>query len=213
MGSGNASLLNFTGSLTAAWFPALQTSMLISYEIPAGPQVGVVDLNGNITGTGLDTTKTNTVNQTTGVFELNFLGGSEPVAGVDNITADYISFPATPLVDYLFTNGADGTLPLTRTVVSSPALQINKKGMFALDRVDEILQFYIPDFGGDTVVMGDRLDYAEQRLDLFCIFSTPKGMEAQEAADFKRITFSRKSKYAAMYWPWVTAADPIVEGR
>jgi len=31
--------------------------------------------------------------------------------------------------------------------------------------------------------------------------------------DYARITFGRKSKYAAMYWPWIKVADPLADGR
>jgi hypothetical protein len=34
-------------------------------------------------------------------------------------------------------------------------------------------------------------------------------MDAQHAADYRSITFNRKSKYAAMYWPWVKVTDPL----
>jgi phage tail sheath protein FI len=70
------------------------------------------------------------------------------------------------------------------------------------------MQLVIPDFMGDVPIMGDMIDYAENRQDIFALLATPQGYEAQEAKDFKLITFGRKSKYAAMYWPWVKVADP-----
>ena len=213
MDTGDTATLNFTSTTgnVLAGAPILKTSMEITYTTGGAPYVLVVDVSGNVTGTGLDTTKTNTVNYLTGTWELNFLGGFEPDAL--DITADYVSEPATGYVDYVFANGLDGTLPLTRTVVSSPALSFNNQGMYALNRIDEIFQLIIPDFAGDKDVAGDQLDFAESRNDVFVILTTPSGMEAQDAADYKRITFSRRSKYASMYWPWVTVADPLIEGR
>jgi phage tail sheath protein FI len=203
--------INFTGTL--AWPSVVKTSLIITYEAAAGLPLRtlVADVNGLITGTGLDITKTNSVNYLTGVWELNFLGGANAPADGTSITASYISNPASTTIDYTFLGGADGTLSgvtFDRTQFSSPILQPNRRGMFALDRIDEVMQLIIPKFAGDTTVMGDQIDYAEARLDIFNIFSTPVGFDAQEAKDFKTITFTRKTKFAAMYWPWIRVTDP-----
>jgi len=203
--------INFTGTL--AWPSVVKTSLIVTYEAASGLPLRtlVADVNGLITGTGLDITKTNSVNYLTGVWELNFLAGANAPADGTSITASYISNPASTSIDYTFLGGADGTLSgatFDRTQFSSPILQPNRRGMFALDRIDEVMQLIIPKFAGDTTVMGDQIDYAENRLDIFNIFSTPIGMNAQEAKDFKTITFPRKTKFAAMYWPWIRVTDP-----
>lgn len=210
MGAGTGALLTFTGTLAGA--PIVQTSLEITYTTGATNYTLAVDLNGNVSGTGLDTTETNLVDLTDGSFELNFLGGFAPDAAT-NITADYISEPETSTVTYEFINGSDGTLPLGTTDMTSPALEANLEGMYALNRVDEIFQLVIPDLAGDEVAAGQQLDFAESRNDVFVILNTPSGLEAQEAADWKRITFPRRSKKASVYWPWVTIADPLVENR
>jgi phage tail sheath protein FI len=214
LGTGDASpTIAFSGTLASPSPSVIKTSLVVTYE-PAGggSRTLVSDVNGNITGTGLDTTKTNTVDYATGAWELNFLGGADaPADGVD-ITAEYITYPSTSLVDYTFTGGSDGTLSgstIDRTVFTSPALQAAKRGMYAFDRVDEVLQLVIPDFAGDLTVAGDQMDYAEGRRDVFAILSTPQGFTAQEAKDYRQVTFTRRSKFAAMYWPWVRVADPL----
>jgi phage tail sheath protein FI len=75
------------------------------------------------------------------------------------------------------------------------------------------MNLIIPDFAGDTTVQGDMMDYADSRRDVFCILSTPSGMDADEAVDYVRITLAKKSKYSAMYWPWVKVADPLASTR
>ena len=203
--------VNFAGVL--AWPSIVKTSLVITYEAVSGLPLRtlVADVNGLITGSGLDITKTNSVNYLTGAWELNFLGGVNAPADGTSITASYISNPASSSIDYTFLGGSDGTLSgatFDRTQFSSPILQPGRRGMFALDRIDEVMQLIIPKFAGDTTVMGDQIDYAENRLDIFNIFSTPIGMDAQEAKDFKTITFPRKTKFAAMYWPWIRVTDP-----
>jgi phage tail sheath protein FI len=211
MGTGDGTTTLFTGTLANA--PIVKTSVVITYtSVSSSTRTLVADVSGNITGTGLDTTKTNSVNYTTGVFTLNFLTTPDCPAAASSITADYISMPTTSSVDYVFTGGADGTLTgptFDRTVFTSPVLAANKRGMYALGKIDEVMQLVIPDFAGDTTVAGDQLDYAESRKDIFVILTTPKGMDSQDAADYRSITFNRKSKFAAMYWPWIKVTDPL----
>jgi len=211
MGTGDGTTTLFTGTLANA--PIVKTSVVITYTpVATGTRTLTADVNGNITGTGLDTTKTNTVNYTTGAFTLNFLTGANAPANLTTIDAAYISSPASTSVDYTFTGGADGTLTgptFDRGQFTSPVLISQKRGLYALSKVDEVMQIVIPDFAGDTTVMGDQLDYADDRGDVFVILTTPKGFDGQAAADFRSITFNRKDKYAAMYWPWIKVTDPL----
>jgi phage tail sheath protein FI len=211
MGTGNGTQTLFTGVL--ANFPIVKTSTVITYTpVATGLRTLVADVNGNITGTGLDTTKTNSVNYTTGAFTLNFLTTPNCPANAATIDALYISMPATSFVDYVFTGGSDGTLTgvtFDRGQFTSPVLTASKRGMYALSRIDEVMQLVIPDFAGDATVAGDQLDYAESRMDVFVILTTPRNFDSQAAADYRSVTFNRKSKFAAMYWPWIKVTDPL----
>ena len=209
MGSPNGSLTTFTGTL--ANFPIVKTSLVVTYTQGAVVRTATTNSAGVISGTGIDSTKTNTVNFDTGAFTLNF---STAPDNLTTLTGTYVSYPETSEVDYLFEDGADGTVSsLGRTDITSPALQASKRGMYALDRIDEMMQLIIPDFAGDATIAGDQIDYCEDRRDVFAILSTPSGMDAQEAADYIRITLNRKSKYSAMYWPWIKVADPLRDNR
>jgi len=211
MGTGTGTQTAFTGVL--ANFPIVKTSLAITYTpVATGLRTLAADVNGNITGTGLDTTKVNSVNYTTGAFTLNFLVTPSCPAAATSIDAAYISMPTTSSVDYLFTGGSSGTLTggtFDRNQFTSPALTASKRGMYALSRIDEVMQLCIPDFAGDPVVAGDQLDYAEVRRDIFVLLTTPQGMDSQAAADYKSVTFNRKSKFSAMYWPWIKVTDPL----
>jgi len=118
--------------------------------------------------------------------------------------------------------GTEGTFTsgtYSRSQFTSPTLQASYKGMFALSKVDEIMQVAIPDFAGDVTVSGDQLDYAASRASLpsggdrFIILAVPVGSDAQEAVDWFRYDLGRYSKYAALYWPWIKVADPLANGR
>jgi phage tail sheath protein FI len=121
-----------------------------------------------------------------------------------------------------YSSGSNGTFTsttYTRGEFTNPTLQANKRGLYALDEVDEILQVIIPDFAGDVTVTGDLLDYAASRANLpsggdrFIILTVPVGSDPQEAVDWFRFDLGRFSKWAAIYWPWIKIADPLANGR
>jgi len=123
-----------------------------------------------------------------------------------------------------YTAGTDGTFTsstYSRTQFTDPALITGYTGLYALSRVDELMQVILPDFTsvGDIAVIGDLLDYAAARAnspsggDRFIILTTPRGSSPQEAVDWFRYTLGRYSKFAALYWPWVTVADSLSNGR
>lgn len=205
VGSGNGSTKTFTYTLLNP--PPVKTSLVVHYTISAVAYEATANVSGTISGTGIDGTKTNTINWTTGAITLNFLTAPD---NSTSITADYVTMPTTTSVSYTFSGGSDGTISdIGETLVSNfTDLKSGKLGMYALDRVDEVMQLVIPDFTGNTSVMSDMSAYADDRGDLFCIFSTPSGMTAQEAADFNQITYNVKSKHAALYWPQVVVQDP-----
>jgi phage tail sheath protein FI len=118
--------------------------------------------------------------------------------------------------------GADGTFNSTNygpNQFTDPSLEASFKGLYALDKVSDILQVIIPDFAGDTVVTGALLDYADTHAaspaggDRFIILTVPKGSNPQQAVDYFRFTLARFSKWAAIYWPWIKVADPLQNNR
>jgi len=149
-----------------------------------------------------------TIDYDTGDFAIDFVPA--PGASVA-ITADYYTAGVSELVIDL-TNGADGT-SISRAQVSDPALELENKGLFAFNLVEEILNIGLPDFRGDQIVQGDLLDYCENRRDCFAILDTPKGIDAQGAKNYKQVTLGRLSEYGAIYHPGVQVADPLKDGR
>ena len=161
-----------------------------------------------------------------------------PPAGGSLVTASFWTTPEESVREELFGDadkrytdslavvhygaGSDGTFTsstYSRTQFTSPTLQATSKGIFALNKIDEIMQVIIPDFAGDVVVTGDLLDYAAARAsqpsggDRFIILTVPIGSDAQEAVDWFRFDLGRFSKFAALYWPHIRVADPLANGR
>lgn len=202
----NGTTKTFTYTIGSGNRPVLKTSSVVKFTVGAAPLTATADATGVISGSGIDSTKTNTINYTTGAITLNFTTAPD---NATNITVDYITVPTSSL-SYVLAGGDDGDLSTITnlTVSNATTLKAAKRGMYALSRIDEMMQLIIPDFAGNTTVQSDMIDYAEDRRDLFCILTTPRGKSADEAVDWQRITFNKKSKYAAMYWPWVKMADP-----
>lgn len=190
---------------------------------------GVGNLLGNVDGTG-----TNTVNYTTGAVDVRL---SASVQGGTLVTATYRSAPEeTSHVESFgdttktytdggttfFAAGSDGTFDSVNYGVNqftSSTLKATNRGVYALSKIDELMQVVVPDFAGDVTVTGHLLDYADEREsqpaggDRFIILTVPKGSSPQEAVDWYRYDLKRQSKWAAVYWPWVRVSDPLSNGR
>jgi len=220
--------------VTLPGLPVSPRSVLITYTDSLGNARTITDDgNGNLVG-DIDPTGNNTINYTTGAVDVKTLF---LVRGATLVNATYASAPQEVNHDELFGDaakqfeitptdffrvGEEGTFDSInwgRDQFTSPLLIPNNKGIFALSRVDDILQVILPDFAGDVTITGDLLDYASARAqqpsggDRFIILTVPMGSDPQEAVDWLRFSLGRSSDYAAVYWPWVRVSDPLANGR
>jgi phage tail sheath protein FI len=173
---------------------------------------------GNIIG-DVNPTGANSIDYTTGAIDFTTVG----VVDVYTLmTASYYSAGEDTTTQTIFTGGSDGTfttVTYSRGQFTSPVLIPTYQGLYALSKVDELLQICIPDFAGDVTVTGDQLDYAESRRSLpsggdrFIILTVPYGSSAQEAVDWFKFQLGRYSDYSAVYWPWIKVADPLSSDR
>ena len=131
--------------------------------------------------------------------------GSAPIvadyytAGVDEVSVELVG-------------GADGTA-ITRSNVTDPALELNSRGLYAFNQVEEILNIGLADFRGDEIVHGDLIAYCENRKDCFAILDTPKNLDAVGAKNYKQVTLASLSEYAAIYHPGIQIANPLKNGK
>jgi hypothetical protein len=190
---------------------------------------GVGNLIGNVDGTG-----TNTVNYVSGAIDLKtgftIQGGTLVTATYRTAAEETVhtetfgdavkSYTDGPVTYYA--TGSDGTFDSTNYGINqftAITLKGQNKGLYALNKVDELLQVIIPDFAGDVTVTGQLIDYAEERESLpsggdrFIILTVPKGSNPQEAVEWFRYDLKRQSKWAALYWPWIKVSDPLSNNR
>lgn len=195
------------------------------------------DGNGNLTG-DVDTNGLNTINYTTGALDVllgfDIQGGTLALATYYQPASDstysqdfgdttQVTSDGTGTGSTAWVAGTNGTFDATnygRNQFTAPGtLQTNLWGLYALDKVEELMQVVVPDFAGDTTISGDILDYVDGRVSLpaggdrFAILAAPIGSSPQETVDWLKFDFARKSRYAAVYGPWIKVADPLSDGR
>lgn len=94
-----------------------------------------------------------------------------------------------------------------------------RSGLGGLEAVDEVTMVLAPDImaayqsgvldmDGLKAIQLDMIAHCERMGDRVAIIDTPPDLNAQEVNDWRMNTAGYDSKYAAMYYPWVTVADP-----
>jgi len=197
LGEGDGAVVTFSGVLL---FPEVFEDSL---SIVADTITATDDGDGNLTGTGVNS---GTIDYETGAWTITY--DVAPAAGV-LIMAAYDTVPAATEVCCQLTGGTDGTGPITRALISQASLEADKEGIYAFNAVDEILNMDLPDFSGDTSVQGDLIAYCENRKDRFAILGTAESLTPSAAKKWIQKTAQYNTSYAALYYPWVTIADPL----
>jgi phage tail sheath protein FI len=223
-----------TITATLPGLPVSPRSVVITYtDSTAVARTITDDGNGNLVG-DVDPTGNNTLDYTTGALDLKtlflirgatlvnitFSSAAQEAAHDERFgdTAKQFTLGATDFYEV----GEEGTFDSTnwgRSQFTSPVLIPTNRGIYALSRIEDILQVILPDFAGDVTVTGDLLDYASARSqqpsggDRFIILTVPMGSDPQEAVDWLRFSLARSSDYAAVYWPWVRVADTLANNR
>ena len=232
-GDETAPAATITGTLSN--YPIAARSVSIAYTDSTGTARVITDDGvGNLVG-DVDSTGVNTINYTLGTVDFKVSG---TIRGNSLVVATYAKAPVevnhseqfgdttkqwTVGAVNFFVTGTNGTFNSVNwgrsQFTEQTALLPTNKGLYAFERIDEILQVVLPDFAGDVTMTADLLDYAELRAsmpqggDRFIILTTRKGLDPQEAVDWLRYSLARSSDYAAVYWPWVKVADPLSNNR
>jgi len=134
-----------------------------------------------------------------------------PIPLVSNdFTCAYFAQPVSSAITTTMTGGDDGAAT-TRSDISAPALSASSEGLYALNKIEDLLQVVIPDFETDATVSKDLIDYVDGRKDRFAIVSVPEGFDYNEAVQYKQNTLNKNSNRAAIYYPHVTIIDPVTQ--
>jgi phage tail sheath protein FI len=83
----------------------------------------------------------------------------------------------------------------------------DRTGLAALADIDEVAIVAIPDEGGIDNLTGELVDHCERLKDRFAVSSVTRG--APTYTDISNLRPPRDTRYAALYYPWVTVIDPV----
>jgi len=186
-----------TGGTSTATATVTGGSKLDDETIDADFQTGQVvtdDGLGFLIG-DVDAAGTNTINYTTGAFNVTF--GSAPL-DTTSILANYTKI--AKFFEYPLTGGLDGTA-VTRAEISDPSLETAREGIYAFDDVEDPLNLVVPDFEGSLFVQADIVDYCEARNTRFAVLAFANGTTKDEAIKYVLVDQSFDTKCAAIYWP------------
>ena len=227
LGGGDGTAGNKAFSATLLNKPIQTRTLRISYTNTSGvAQTITDDGNGNLTGSVVSSA-VNTINYTTGAIAFTakdlIKGGTLVVATYTSKVGETVHVETFGDADKDYQIGTEGTFDSSHwgrsQFTDMTALAADNKGLYAFNKVEEILQIAVPDFAGNLIVTGDQLDYAAMRTSLpsggdrFIILTPPQGYTAQKAVDWYRFDLNRNSDYAALYWPWVRVTDPLQNNR
>jgi len=129
-------------------------------------------------------------------------------------------------INYTLKDGNDGSkLPtledyqgdgvLFHDFIGDP-LQEPKNGLLAFEGVEDISIVAAPGYSAQTVaddvfaIQGAVIDHCEKMRYRIAVLDTPPNNLVSDALDFRN---QRSSKYAAMYYPWITILNPLTDTR
>jgi Bacteriophage tail sheath protein len=122
-----------------------------------------------------------------------------------------VAFPEEPIVVTALTLGDDGTLPVDvadykREDSDTPG---SRRGLIALNEIDDISILYAPDSGSITGGLpGELIAACEQYKDRFAVIDCPPG---STLIDSLKPRDTMESMYAAFYYPWIKVYNPLTK--
>jgi phage tail sheath protein FI len=204
LGVGNGTLTTFSGVNSAS---ATLAEGAVKIKLDA-VQIGIDDGLGVFRSTSGIYSVSGTVDYESGAIAV-FISPA-PSSGVQ-VNVDGFKRPATT-VEVILAGGSDGG-QVTASDVTAVSLKSSKRGIYALDDLDEQMALDLPDYAGDPDTIRSLLTYAEGRGDIIVITQPPRGSSPQQAANFKRNVLRSVSSFGAMYAPWINVPDSLNRNR
>lgn len=201
-------------SVTITYTDSAGTARTITDD-GAGNLVGDVDLGAPAGSNAIDYTSGKfafrSVAAVSEAETTNGAGASVVTVPGSEINVALFNTPASALNTDALSNGSDGVAPIVRAQLTSPILKTDRQGMFALLTTDELLNIGIPDAAGNVTMALDQITEAETNGKWFIILATPAGLSPQGAKDYRRNDLGTSSSYGALYYPYITIADPVTD--
>ncbi len=99
-----------------------------------------------------------------------------------------------------------------------------RTGLGGLEAVDEVTMLIVPDvmaaFQAGALTAADvqavqsaMMAHCEKMKDRFAIIDAPPGLTPQQVKNWRSDDVKYDSKYAALYYPWITVSNPLANGK
>ncbi len=198
LGTGDGTTRRFNGTLDNP--PVDPFSVTVFSGTPF--QEAIDDGVGTLTGPDVDPFGVNTINYEDGIIDVTF---KQPPDSAIPVIVIYAQLRSSDEID--LEGGSDGTGVITRSQIAVPGLEDQKRGVFALNPVEEALQVIVPDFAESALVTRDLIAYAEDKRNRFIIATTASGLTPTQAVNFRRNDIRSNSSFVAVYYPWLRSLD------
>jgi phage tail sheath protein FI len=113
---------------------------------------------------------------------------------------------ATGSTDIVLTDYRGGPRQITNPLTGE-VMGIERTGLSGFEGVDEIAILCAPDEGSIAGLRGDLIDHCEKLLDRFAVLQA----KDTDASNIGNLRPDRESKYAAIYFPWISVIDPLTQ--
>lgn len=184
-----------TGQVVVTFSNAPLSGSTVDFSFQTGQLVqdnGLGKLIGDVAAAGA-----NTISYSLGTLDVTF--AVPPPSGTP-ITASYVKL--ADAIQFQLSGGSDGSA-VSRNDISNPTLATTtpKKGIYALDSVEEPLNIVVPDFEGSAFVQADIAAWVDGKQNRFAIFSLAPGTTVDEAVQYVLVTEAFDTRNCAIYYP------------
>jgi phage tail sheath protein FI len=204
--SGDGSETEYTVTLAEDTLHPSTLTITTTKESDSSVMTVTDDMNGNLEG-DVNASGTNTVDYDTGELTVTF---EAAVEDGEDILATYYS-AATYDSDSPYTvtmaSGADGTALVASDLLAT-TLEPDGLGVYAFNKVAEMLMVAVPDFVGVKATDQLLIDYCSGREDRFALVCPPVGSTVTAAKNYKTQLARNTISAAAAYAPWILLKNP-----
>lgn len=206
IGEGDGDAVEFSGTLAEASAHPFSVTISTTRDSDSSVMTVTDDGSGNLIG-DVNASGVNTIDYDTGVYTVTF---EEAAENTVSVLASYYTQPennqSSPLI-VEFASGADGAALVANDLIAT-SLATDKLGIYALEKVSEMMMVALPDFVGTKSTDQALIDWCAGRSYRFALLAPPAAATPLEAKNYKRQLNRQSVDEAAVYYPWIILKDP-----
>jgi phage tail sheath protein FI len=142
-------------------------------------------------------------------YVVNVVNAKSNLITVTDAAGPAVLFDSPTTVDGSWQNlggGDDGTPPLDEAFIGDDLGPGLRTGIQALTDIDQVSIVAVPGKTSQPIIDA-LIIHCESLMDRFAVIDAPEDVNIQEVQDYRS---QYDTKYAAIYYPWITVRDPLV---